>query len=193
MPFTEKLKWEVKRKAHFKCCWCREIRHSLDVHHIVPESENGPSTFENAAPLCKNCHDIVGHNPKKRKEIVERRNFLYEQCEKSNEDTKKLEEIHCIVTDMKKDNDDKMREVKSIMSGLVKKTECLFSKLETTPSSQWSDTLSQIGTTTSTISTGSGAMIDFGNIHSQSRCGHCGYSGFPMSGGKCPACGGQME
>jgi len=63
MPFSKKLKIEVKQKAHYTCCWCRKIEASLDVHHIRPESEDGPNTFDNAVPLCKICHDMVGSNP----------------------------------------------------------------------------------------------------------------------------------
>ncbi len=37
----------------------------MELHHIVPESNGGKSTFENCIPLCFDCHADAGHyNPK---------------------------------------------------------------------------------------------------------------------------------
>jgi hypothetical protein len=74
--FSEATKLKVKRKAAFRCCRCHEV--GIEVHHIVPESEKGPNTLANAAPLCPSCHDRFGDNPKKRKEITQMRDFWYE-------------------------------------------------------------------------------------------------------------------
>ena len=63
MPFSEQLKLTVKQKANFTCCWCQERRNKVDVHHIIPESDGGQDTEENAAPLCGSCHDLYGNNP----------------------------------------------------------------------------------------------------------------------------------
>ena len=63
MPFSEKVKLEVKRKAAFRCCRCQAI--GIDVHHIIPESEGGSDDIDNATPLCQNQHDQFGDNPKK--------------------------------------------------------------------------------------------------------------------------------
>ncbi len=79
MPFAEKLKLEIRRKAHFKCCLCHSL--GVEIHHIIPEAEKGPDTEDNAAPLCPTCHDIYGDNPKKRKFIKEARDLWYELCE----------------------------------------------------------------------------------------------------------------
>ncbi len=78
MPFSEHIKLKVKRRAAFRCCRCQTI--GVDVHHIVPESEGGPNTFNNAAPLCQNCHNQIGHNTTKRKEIRQMRDWWYEVC-----------------------------------------------------------------------------------------------------------------
>lgn len=67
----------MKRKAAFRCCRCQSI--GVEVHHIIPQRENGPDTFENAAPLCAKCHDDFGDNPAKRKEIRDMRDWWYEQ------------------------------------------------------------------------------------------------------------------
>jgi hypothetical protein len=78
MAFSDTLKTEVRRKAHFRCCLCKEF--DIEVHHILPEAEGGPDTEENAAPLCGKCHNIFGANPTKRKMIREARDHWYEIC-----------------------------------------------------------------------------------------------------------------
>jgi len=80
MPFSEQLKLTVKQKANFTCCWCQDRRNKVDIHHIIPESEGGLDTEENAAPLCGSCHDLYGNNPDLRKEIRSRRDHWYESC-----------------------------------------------------------------------------------------------------------------
>jgi hypothetical protein len=79
MGFSEKIKNEAKRKAAYRCVVCKEPL--VQVHHIVPESEGGPNTLDNAAPLCALCHDRYGGNPDKRKQIREMRDFWWEVCE----------------------------------------------------------------------------------------------------------------
>lgn len=79
MPFSEKIREEVRRKALFRCCRCQEI--GIDIHHIVPQRAGGSDEIENAAPLCQNCHDKFGANPEKRKEITQMRNVWYEIVE----------------------------------------------------------------------------------------------------------------
>jgi hypothetical protein len=78
MAFSETTKLAVKRAAHFHCCLCRTL--GVEVHHIVPEAEDGPDELENAAPLCPSCHETYGANPTKRKFIREARDFWYEIC-----------------------------------------------------------------------------------------------------------------
>jgi 5-methylcytosine-specific restriction endonuclease McrA len=73
MSFSEALKAQVKDRAHFTCCYCRDRQAKVDVHHIVPEAQGGPDTLDNAAPLCGSCHDRYGGNPDLRKEIRGRR------------------------------------------------------------------------------------------------------------------------
>jgi len=80
MGFPENLKLAVKRRAQFTCCLCKSL--GVEVHHIIPESEAGPDSEDNAAPLCPSCHETYGANPIKRKFIRESRDFWYEICEK---------------------------------------------------------------------------------------------------------------
>lgn len=79
MPFSEKIKKEVKERAAFRCCRCQNV--GIQVHHIIPEEHGGESTIENAAPLCASCHVAFGDNPKKRKETTEMRDWWYTQVE----------------------------------------------------------------------------------------------------------------
>jgi hypothetical protein len=79
MPFSESLKAQVRKKAHLACCLCKSL--GVEVHHIIPESEDGPDTEENAVPLCPSCHETYGANPQKRKFIREARDLWYEICE----------------------------------------------------------------------------------------------------------------
>lgn len=78
MPFTESVKREAKQKAHYKCVICH--RPFVEIHHIIPQHENGPDTLDNAAPLCGYCHNVYGENPAKRKQIREMRDFWWDFC-----------------------------------------------------------------------------------------------------------------
>ena len=92
MGFSETLKSQVKKRAHFRCCLCHAI--GVEAHHIIPESEGGADTADNAAPLCPSCHETYGANPQKRKFLREARDFWYEMCERSHRlDSDQLKEI----------------------------------------------------------------------------------------------------
>lgn len=80
MAFNQQIITRVKEKASFRCCRCQEI--GIEIHHILPQKDNGPDTFENAAPLCPNCHSYYGDNPIKRKEITQMRDWWYKVAEK---------------------------------------------------------------------------------------------------------------
>ncbi|NQU66371.1 MAG: HNH endonuclease [Candidatus Marinimicrobia bacterium] len=78
MPFTEATKLKVKKKARFQCCLCHDL--GVQIHHIIPQSEDGSDEEDNAAPLCPSCHDKYGANQEKRKFIHEVRDFWYKEC-----------------------------------------------------------------------------------------------------------------
>jgi len=80
MPFPDSVRNEALRKAHFMCVACHVP--FVEVHHITPQSEGGPDTFDNAAPLCPGCHGIYGANPVYRKQIRQMRDNWYDVCEK---------------------------------------------------------------------------------------------------------------
>jgi hypothetical protein len=39
-----------------RCCLCPEHQEVVDLHHIVPISENGPNTEDNLMVICPTCH-----------------------------------------------------------------------------------------------------------------------------------------
>ena len=92
MGFAEALKSKVRKRAHLACCLCKSI--GVEVHHIIPQEENGLDTEDNAAPLFPSCHETYGANPQKRKFISEARDLWYEICEKRfASDPERLDEI----------------------------------------------------------------------------------------------------
>ena len=82
MPFDDKIKIEAMKKAAFSCCVCRKSSVSIEVHHIIPQSQGGDDSIENAAPLCPNCHSDYGNNVDKRKRIKQMRDCWYDTVEK---------------------------------------------------------------------------------------------------------------
>lgn len=93
MPFAESLKKEVREKSNYRCCICEQVQIDLEVHHIIPESDGGPDTFDNAAPLCPNCHSNLGNDPLKRNRIKEKRDLWYTKCEVPNKMQDQLTQI----------------------------------------------------------------------------------------------------
>ena len=77
MPFTQKIKDEAKWRSAYRCCVCHDV--FVEVHHILPEADGGPSTIENAAPLCAKHHDLFGGNPEKRATIRAMRNAWWQE------------------------------------------------------------------------------------------------------------------
>jgi hypothetical protein len=93
MRFTEKIRFEVMKKADFRCCRCHML--AVEVHHVVPKGKGGPDTFENAAPLCPTCHHWFGDNPTMRKQIRQMRDVWYERvAEEAKTIPLKMEEIN---------------------------------------------------------------------------------------------------
>lgn len=80
MPFSERVKHLAKIKSAFRCCVCHKA--FVEVHHLVPEADGGPSDLSNAAPLCASCHDLYGGNPDKRKTLTQMRDHWWELMEK---------------------------------------------------------------------------------------------------------------
>ena len=62
----EKVKEEALIKCRRHCCYCKKHKGiNIEVHHITPKSKGGKDTFDNAIPLCFDCHAMIGsYNPK---------------------------------------------------------------------------------------------------------------------------------
>jgi len=122
MGFSEKIKLEVKEKAAFKCCRCRNI--GVDVHHIIPEKKGGANNFDNAAPLCQNCHDQFGDNPSKRKEIRQMRDWWYKKVQEiySKQDLSQFYEINLRLENIQKGQQKDLKELKEMLTNISNNT-----------------------------------------------------------------------
>jgi predicted Zn-ribbon and HTH transcriptional regulator len=173
MPFSEKLKEEVKRRAHFKCCLCH-VQWANHVHHIVQESEGGANDEGNAAPLCGTCHFEYGNNPDMRKLIKQSRDFWYEQCEnRSSQDTELIQQMF--------DRFSKYVATKEDLQNAVCQLDARIHQIMKQPIST-SAQLQQISDATAAFSFATSSVLY--------RCRRCGYS-FDSVGewAKCPQCG----
>ena len=66
MPFPRETRERALVAAARHCCVCHRYKGvNIEVHHIVTEADAGADDFDNAIPLCFDCHAAVGHyNPK---------------------------------------------------------------------------------------------------------------------------------
>ncbi len=169
MPFPEHLKLGVKRRAHFACSLCHAI--GVEVHHIIPQNEDGSDEEENAAPLCPSCHETYGANAEKRKFIREARDLWYEICERRfASDPDKLDHIGKLLQSVpsKKDLD------RAITS--------LFDEIRSQANRPDADKARELSQVSGMIS----------NAVSVNRhCGKCGTTIglFVGDQGRCPTCG----
>ncbi len=72
MTFPKEVVEELLVACHRCCCLCHKFCGSkIEIHHIIPKSEGGQDTIENAIALCFDCHAEVGaynaKHPKGRK------------------------------------------------------------------------------------------------------------------------------
>ena len=184
MAFSEDLKLKVKKLANFQCCRCHEI--SVEVHHILPQKNNGPDPFDNAAPLCPSCHSLFGDNPEKRKEIGQMRDHWYEVVGKMYPDNSKFqkEEIEKIAYSLEalkmkqEKSQTSIDEVKQLLKQTVSKS---IDQL----------TVGTIGLGASNLISASGATLSGINVNSVSTMAWCPVcSKFStLYGNRCPYCG----
>lgn len=174
MGFSEPLKNEVKKKAAFQCCRCRDI--GVEIHHILPQKDGGTDDIDNAAPLCPSCHEKFGDNPKKRKEIREMRDWWYGIVEEKyggNDTIKRLEEISGSLETLKQGQSD-ISDLKQLLLA--------FS----------SDTINHL-TTETAVETASKVVTatTLGDkVHANFKCKKCGTQiGLLIGSNACPDCG----
>ena len=185
MPFSEKLKLEVKRKAAFRCCRCQSI--SVQIHHILPEAHSGDDTIDNAAPLCANCHSSFGDNPVKRKEITEMRDWWYEQVENRfygpSPAQDVLEQINTKLEDIQA-NQSGVNELKDLLRGI---TDEMISQI--TPATADIAASSIVNASTASSAVELGPRV-YGNF----VCPQCGTRvGLLIGSNACPTCGHKIQ
>jgi hypothetical protein len=90
MPFSETVKTKAFVACKRSCCICHKFSGlKMELHHIEHESEGGDDTFENAIPLCFDCHaDMRSYDSKHpkgnkytRKELKQHRDNWYGRVE----------------------------------------------------------------------------------------------------------------
>lgn len=88
MSFSAKVKEEAFVACGRCCCICHKFCGlKMEVHHIEQRADEGSDTFENAIPLCFDCHADMGgvnpHHPKGNSytpsELIRHRDAWYEK------------------------------------------------------------------------------------------------------------------
>ncbi len=66
MGFSNQIKEKAYIASARRCCVCKKFKgRNIEVHHIVQKADGGKDTYENAIPLCFDCHAEAGHyNPR---------------------------------------------------------------------------------------------------------------------------------
>jgi hypothetical protein len=61
----QRVKEQVLLQSKRYCCFCLKYKgRDIEVHHIIPKAKGGADTFDNAIPLCFDCHSEIGsYNP----------------------------------------------------------------------------------------------------------------------------------
>lgn len=65
MAFSNEIKVQVLINCARHCCVCHRYKGlKIEIHHVVPTKDGGEDTYNNAIPLCMDCHTDAGHyNP----------------------------------------------------------------------------------------------------------------------------------
>lgn len=88
MSFSQEVRTKVLLWCDRHCCLCKKpCGTNIEVHHLVPENEEGSDDIDNAMPLCFDCHsDVMHYNVKhprgtkyKPDELKTRREQVYEE------------------------------------------------------------------------------------------------------------------
>ena len=62
MGFSAKIRERALLACARRCCVCHRFKGvNIEVHHIVPAAKGGSDNWENAIPLCFDCHSAAGH------------------------------------------------------------------------------------------------------------------------------------
>ena len=117
MTEWEKVREDALIACKRYCCFCEQYKgRDIEVHHIIQRADGGKDSFDNAMPLCFDCHSEIGsYNPKhpkgnrfKPNELRRIRDDFYSKVEKlarnqkqySDKDKLLLEEFKNDYTDI---------------------------------------------------------------------------------------------
>lgn len=98
MGFTPAIKQQVMIDSARHCCVCHRYKGiKMEVHHLIQHANGGDDTYENAIPLCFDCHADAGHfndrHPRGTKfsvkELIKARDSWYKNV-KNNQIVEKL-------------------------------------------------------------------------------------------------------
>lgn len=60
MVFSNTVVERLLVACHRRCCICHKFcGNKIEIHHIIPQAQDGPDTRENGIPLCFDCHAEV--------------------------------------------------------------------------------------------------------------------------------------
>lgn len=57
-PFPQSVRRAALKRAAGRCQLCGRDDVPLQVDHVIPQAAGGPSTLDNAAALCGDCHAV---------------------------------------------------------------------------------------------------------------------------------------
>lgn len=106
MAFSEEIKIKAMIACGRCCCVCHKFcGNNMEVHHIKARAEGGQDIYENAIPLCFNCHaEVRQYDPKHpkgikftEKELIMHRDEWYRKVkqgvDKENEKKERIEPL----------------------------------------------------------------------------------------------------
>ena len=102
MSFSEEIKTKAMIACGRCCCICHKFcGNNMEVHHIKARAEGGQDIYENAIPLCFDCHaEVRQYDPKHpkgikftEKELIMHRDEWYRKVKQGVKENEKKERI----------------------------------------------------------------------------------------------------
>lgn len=110
--FSDEIKLKAMVACGRRCCICHKFcGNNMEVHHIKARADGGSDTFENAIPLCFDCHaEVRQYDPKhpkgikfSEKELIQHRDNWYKIVQSGVQTTSKEEKTSPIRIHRQKD------------------------------------------------------------------------------------------
>lgn len=62
IPIPRNLRQRIIERDGYYCVYCDEDLHDKEIHidHIIPESQGGPTTYNNLQVTCRKCNTSKG-------------------------------------------------------------------------------------------------------------------------------------